>query len=308
MPTRLRARPLRVVSLLPAATEIVTVLDAAELLVGVSHQCPRPPEAELPLVTCGRIDGGMPAAGIHERIASMLGAQQSLFTLDAELIAGLHPDVILTQALCEVCAVSEQDVRALAATLSPSPSVVTLAATTLEGVFTDIATVAEALGQANEGERLLASLRARMRRVHNVLSSARAPRPRVAMIEWTDPPFAAGHWVPEMVRRAGGADVLAVAGQHSREVTWEMVVDAAPGVIVFAPCGYGIDRAAEEGRALLGSDDWFERRTVWAVDAATLVSQPGPGLVDGIETLAAIFNPALFPPPSTTRAIPLAVA
>ena len=309
MPGRSGARPLRVVSLLPAATEIVAALGAGEWLVGISHQC-RVPDGlrEPPRVTSGSVDGTLSAAGIHARVAGLVSAQEGFFALNGSMIAELHPDVILTQALCAVCAVSEPDVRALASTLSPSPGVVTLGATTLEGVFTDIMAVAEAIALAPDGERLVASMRTRMRRVHNILSSSRAPRPRVAVIEWTDPPFAAGHWVPEMVHRAGGADVLAVTGQHSREVTWEMVADAAPGVVVVAPCGYDVARAAEEGRALIAGDDWFGRRSVWAVDAARLVSQPGPGLVDGIETLAAIFNPGLFPVPPPARAVPLAIA
>ena len=309
MPARSRAKRLRVVSALPAATGIVAALGAADALVGISHQCRLPHGvAGLPRVTSGTVDGTMPAIDIHEQVAGIVRTGRSLFTLDTAAIASLHPDVILTQALCDVCAVSESDVRAVAATLSPSPSVVTLGATTLDGVFDDIATVGEALDLRSEAERLLTSLRTRMRRVHNILAASRAPRPRVAVIEWTDPPFAAGHWVPEMVRRAGGSDVLAVPGQHSREITWDMVTDAAPGVIVIAPCGYDAARAADEGRVLVATDAWFERRTVWAVDAASLVSQPGPGLVEGIEVLAAIFNPGLFPIPATSRAIPLVVA
>ena len=279
------------------------------MLVGISHQCRVPDGAsELPRVTSGSLDDGMSAIDIHERVAVLAQAQRSLYTLDSGTIASLHPDVILTQALCDVCAVSENEVRALASMLSPSPSVVTLAATTLDGVFNDITTVAQALGLENESDRLLTSLRTRMRRVHNILAASRAPRPRVAVIEWMDPAFAAGHWVPEMVRRAGGADVLAVPGQHSREITWEMVVDAAPGIVVIAPCGYGVERAADEARVLLSTNEWFERRTLWAMDSASLVSQPGPGLIEGIEVFAAIFNPGLFPVPSPAQAIPLAIA
>ena len=296
-------------SALPAATEIVLALGAEDSLVGISHQCRLCEEAAaLPMVTRGNVDETLPAVRIHEHVAGFVESGRSLFALHADVIESLHPDVILTQALCDVCAVSEQDVRALASRLSPSPRVVTLNATTLDGVLDDIAAVGEALGLHGECDRLLASLRARMRRVHNTLAASHAPRPRVAVIEWTDPPFAAGHWVPEMVRRAGGADILAVPGQHSREVTWDMVADAAPAVVVLAPCGYDVERAASEGRALLGTHGWFQRRTVWALDAAGLVSQPGPRLVDGIETLAAIFNPGLFPPPRTARAIPLAIA
>ena len=309
MPSRSRARALRVVSVLPAATEIVAALGAVDTLVGVSHQCRLPDgAAALPLATSGAVDGTTSAIDIHTRVVGLVESHQSLYALDADAIAALHPDVILTQALCDVCAVSEDDVRALASQLSPSPSVVTLGASTLEGVFTDIATIAEALDLQAESDRLLTALRTRMRRVHNVLAASRAPRPRVAVIEWTDPPFAAGHWVPEMIHRAGGADVLAVPGQHSREVTWDMVTDAAPEVVLVAPCGYGVERAADEARILLGTSEWLQRRTVWAVDAVSLVSQPGPGLVEGIEVFAAIFNPGLFPAPSTMRAIQLSVS
>jgi iron complex transport system substrate-binding protein len=309
VPSGSRAQPLRVVSVLPAATEIVAELGALDSLVGISHQCRLPEGArDLPLVTSGAVDGSSSAIEIHERVAGLVASHRSLYALDAETIASLHPDVILTQALCDVCAVSEDDVRALATSLAPSPSVVTLGASTLDGVFDDIATVGEALGLAAESGRLLAALRARMRRVHDILAASRAPRPRVAVIEWTDPPFAAGHWVPEMVRRAGGTDVLAVAGQRSREVTWEMVADAAPGVVVIAPCGYHVQRAADEARVLLSTSEWFARRTVWAMDAVSLVSQPGPRLVEGIEVLAAICNPGLFPVPSTADAIPVSFA
>lgn len=125
------------------------------------------------------------------------------------------------------------------------------------------------------------------------------------MLEWTDPPFAAGHWVPEMVYRAGGEDVLAVSGQHSREVTWETVTDAAPAIVAIAPCGYDLASSEREGRQLVRRDPWLDKRAVWALDARSLVSQPGPGLIDGIETMAAIFHPGLFESPPASRAIAL---
>jgi iron complex transport system substrate-binding protein len=201
--------------------------------------------------------------------------------------------------------VSEADVRAMANRIHRSPRVVTLSAQTLDMVFEDIMTVAGALDRRTRGEELLASLRERMKRVHNVLSLSQAPRPRVVVLEWTDPPFVAGHWVPEMVHRAGGVDVFAVPGQHSRQVLWDSIVDAAPAIVVVAPCGYDGARAAVEGEALVRKDPWLTRRTVWALDAARLVSQPGPSLVEGIETFAAIMHPALFTAPALSNAIQL---
>jgi iron complex transport system substrate-binding protein len=253
------------------------------------------------------IDSSVNAADINAQVATRAESGRSLFTLLEDAIAALHPDVIITQRLCDVCAISEGDVRSLAGKLTPSPRIVTLGATTLDGVFADIGAVADVLDLHRESEQLLSSLRTRMRHVHDTLAASRAPRPRVAVIEWTDPPFAAGHWVPEMVHRAGGTDVLTVSGQHSREVTWDTVADASPAIVLIAPCGYDADRSAEEGRALVAESDWLQRRTVWALDAAGLVSQPGPRLVDGIETFAAIFNPALFPAPLATRALPLSI-
>ena len=154
----------------------------------------------------------------------------------------------------------------------------------------------------------IAQARERMKRVHNVLSLSQAPRPRVVVLEWTDPPFVAGHWVPEMIHRAGGVDVFAVPGQHSRQVLWDSIVDAAPAVVLVAPCGYDAARAALEGEALIRKDPWLTRRTVWAVDAARLVSQPGPSLVEGIETFAAIMHPTLFTAPTSSNALQLTTA
>jgi iron complex transport system substrate-binding protein len=202
--------------------------------------------------------------------------------------------------------VSEQDVRALGARLKPTPRIVSVSGSTLDGVFADIATVAEALGVGGDAERLLSALRARMKRIHVALAAARAPRPTVAVLEWTDPVFAAGHWVPEMIHRAGGSDVLAVPGQSSREVTWETLADASPDLILVAPCGYDLDRAVLEARELVERRPGRVSRAVWALDARQLVSQPGPGLVTGIETMAAILHGGLFGAPLASRAVRVA--
>jgi iron complex transport system substrate-binding protein len=290
----------------PAATEIVAALGAADSLVGVSHECVLGAGAvQTPRVTSSAIGLTEAPGEINAQVTATSRSGTPLFTLHAAEIEALRPDVIITQGLCSVCAVSDVDVRALAARLTPAPRVLSISASTLDGVFDDIATIAAALDRRAEGERLVASLRARMKAVHVVLSTARAPRLRVAVLEWTDPPFAAGHWVPEMVYRAGGADVLAVSGQHSREITWDALAEASPAVVLIAPCGYDIARSVCEGRPLVDRDPWMQRQMVWALDATGLVSQPGPRLVDGIETMAAIFNPGLFSAPPPSHAVPL---
>lgn len=195
-----------------------------------------------------------------------------------------------------MCAVRETDVRALAARLSPPPRVVILGGETLEGIYADIARVATAIGAESEAEELSIGLRDRVLHVHTVLNRARAQRPRVALIEWTSPLFAAGHWGPEQVKRAGGADVLGIAGTHSVQVTLDSIRQAEPEIVLIAPCGYSLSRSAAEAARLLGDPEWswLAGRQVWALDANGLVSRPGPRVVDGIETMARIFNPALF--------------
>ncbi|MEX2182368.1 MAG: ABC transporter substrate-binding protein [Gemmatimonadaceae bacterium] len=301
----------RVVSLLPAATEIVAALGAADRLVGVTHECDHPPEVtSLPRVTTSAVDARADAADVDAAVRTLAGSGGALFRLLEERIRELAPDLILTQALCEVCAVMEGDVRALAARLSPSPRVITLAATSLDSVLEDIIVVGAALDAADEAEEVVAGARARMRRVHGTLKAAHAPRPRVAVIEWTAPPYAAGHWVPEMVRRAGGVDVLAAPGAHSVAVTADAVAAADPEVVVLAPCGYGLARAVAEGAQLLARPEWVwaRERRVWAIDANAFTSRPGPRLVHGVELLARCFHPTLFSTADRRAVQPLTAA
>ena len=290
---------MRVVTLLPSATEIVASLGAIESLVGVTHECDHPTQVASRLrVTASRVDGAGDPGVVDAQVRAVVEEGTSLYTLDEPAIRALRPDLIFTQALCDVCAVVETDVRALAARMSPAPRVVSLSATTLDGVFGDIARAAEAMGLADEGEELLSGMRARMLAVHDTLKAARAPRPRVAMVEWSDPIFAGGHWVPEMIRRAGGTDVLASPGDHSKVVSPDEIARAAPDIVLVAPCGYGIERAAAEARRLVASParPLPDRVAVWALDGNALTSRPGPRLVDGIEVMARIFNPSLFSP------------
>jgi iron complex transport system substrate-binding protein len=289
----------RVVTLLPSATEIVAALGALDSLVGITHECDYPAQVDSRLrVTSSLVNGADAPGAVDAGVRTLVAEGTSLYALDEPGIRSLQPDFIFTQALCDVCAVMETDARALAARLAPEPQVISLSATTLDGVFDDIATVAQTLSLQSEGKELLAGLRARLLSVHETLKAARAPRPRVAMIEWTDPIFAGGHWVPEMIRRAGGTDVLAETGEHSKVVTVETVAAAAPDIVLVAPCGYGVERAMEEARKLIASPGWNipASTVVWALDGNSLTSRPGPRLVDGIEVMARIFNPSLFTP------------
>jgi iron complex transport system substrate-binding protein len=290
---------MRVLSLLPAATEIVATLGALDRLVGVTHECDYPPEvARLPRVTRSAVDAAATPGAIDAAVREHVGAGRPLYELAEEEIRALAPDVIVTQAVCEVCAVSEHHVRALAARLRPAPRVVTVSATTLDGIFRDVATLADALGLTDRWQALSRALEARLADVHRTLKAARAHRPRVAVVEWTDPVYAAGHWVPEMVYRAGGADALATAGEPSRAVGVDALAAANPDVVVIAPCGYALERAVDEAQSLLGRDDWqwLRGRAVFAIDARALVSRPAPRVVDGIESFARMFHPGLFAP------------
>jgi iron complex transport system substrate-binding protein len=296
---------MRVISFLPSATEIVAALGHLDAIVGVSHECDFPPAVRSrDVVTSTAIDSGAAPGQVDHRVRDLVDAGRPLYDVREERVRELAPDVMVTQVVCDVCAVSEDDVRALAARMRPAPEVVTLGATTLDGIFEDIRRVAGALGADDRGDALIERSRARMRAVHEALAAARAHRPRVAVIEWTDPLFAAGHWVPEMVYRAGGEDVLAEPGEHSRTRTHESVRDADPQVVIIGPCGFDLIRSIADAERATATPEWgwTRRREVWAVDANALLSRPGPRVVDGIETLARIFNPDVFGPPDAIAA------
>lgn len=296
---------MRVVSLLPAATEIVAALGALPALVGISHECDFPPEvARLPRLTTSAVDRDDSSARIDAAVRAIAASGAPVFALDADQLRQLAPTLILTQALCEVCAVSAGSVCALADVATPSPRVLQLSGTTLDGIWGDVAAVGAALGRSAAAAELLADIAARLRAVHETLKGARAPRPRVAVIEWLDPVFFAGHWTPELVRRAGGIDVLASPGAHSATITAEQVRDAQPELLLFAPCGFDADRAEHEARALLDTQAWRWARGLrcWALDGNALTSRPGPRLADAVEVMAAIVAPTLFGPPDTKYA------
>ena len=287
----------RVISLLPGATEIVCALGAADSLVAISHECDYPPEiVHLPRVSTSAVDSSANSNEIDAAVRRVAESGLPLFALAADDIVRLAPTVIITQSLCEVCAVSDGDVRDIADLISPAPVVLPMTGTTLGGVWDDIRGIAAALDRSAEAEAMLTSIGERMRAVHEQLESARAPRPRVAVIEWLDPVFVAGHWTPELVRRAGGIDVVATPGAHSVQATVEQVREADPDIIVFAPCGFDVARTEREARALLATTAWQWARTrhVCAIDGNALTSRPGPRLADSVEVMAALFHPQLF--------------
>ena len=288
---------MRIVSLLPAATEIVAFLGATEHLVGITHGCDYPDViGSRARVTRSSVPRSDDPAATDAAVRALAGQGHALFALDESRIRALHPDVLLTQALCDVCAVSETAVRALASRLSPEPRIVTLGGTTLDGIYADIQAVADVVGAESDAEELLAGLRDRVKHVHDTLKTAKAPRPRAAVIEWTAPVYLAGHWGPEQVKRAGGVDVLGTAGAHSVPVSMETLAATAPEFVFVAPCGYSLASATAAAERLLRDDawSWLKGRQVWALDANGLVSRPGPRVVDGIETMARVMNPMIF--------------
>jgi iron complex transport system substrate-binding protein len=304
---------MRIISLFPAATEIVCALGAADSLVGISHDSDFPAEwlhEGIPRVTRSSIDIDAGPAEVDRmvRVADTLG--ESLHVLDADGISALEPDIIITQGICDVCAIREEDVRIIAESLYSPPVVLSLSANSLEEMMDDIRRVGAVIERSSLAEALVGRLEERLRRVHERLIAASVPRPRVAVLEWTDPIYNAGHWVPQMVRRAGGIEVLAKAGERSRIVTMDEVVAAKADTIIIAPCGYDAARAAAEGAMQMKKKEWawLAHRRAWAIDSGGLLSRPGPRLVDGVETLAEIFHPTVFPRPSRARALALSAA
>jgi len=276
---------MRVVSLVPAATEIVAALGGR--LVGVSHECDFPPAVRsLPRVTRATIDRALPSGAIDRAVAEAKRAGASPVEVDVQLIAQLRPDVLIGQSACDVCAVGEGELARLVTTLIPTPWVVTLHAHTLDGVFADIAKVGEALELRDEAQELAAGLRYRLRRVDSRARRAGA-RPRVLVLEWLDPPYVAGHWVPELVAIAGGDDVGSAAGEPSRPRPWGELAALAPDLVVVALCGFDEARAQAELAALTDRDaQSLLARRVEVINGNAYTSRPGPRLVDGAEILS----------------------
>jgi iron complex transport system substrate-binding protein len=291
---------MRVVSLLPSATEIVAALGCGDQLVGISHECDFPVQVtDRPRVTQCEIHGAeLPSAQIDAWVRETLAARGTLYTLDEALVRGLEPDVILTQQLCDVCAVNYGSVAAFARSLAKPPLVVNLQPSTLEDILADIGRVGAVLGAAARADSLTFELRSRVQRVAARVGAA-TPRPTCFLMEWTDPPFCGGHWNPQLVELAGGVDPIGRAGQPSRRVTWEEIAAADPDLIVLALCGNPLERARHEAAALASNPAWSRLRAVREGNVVTLdgnayFSRPGPRIVDSLELLAAIVHPELF--------------
>ncbi|HEY4704864.1 MAG TPA: cobalamin-binding protein [Thermoplasmata archaeon] len=292
---------MKVVSLLPSGTEILFALGLDDEVVGVSPECDYPPAARTkPVVSTNVIDpAAMSAGAIDATVMNHLKEGGSLYHLDSEKLESLAPDVILTQSLCKVCAASIEDVNAVASRLPKAPRIVSLEPHDLKGVLAAIETVGAETGRGAEARALVESLRARLLAVETATWDLERV-PTVACLEWFDPLFNAGHWVPDMVELAGGADVLSVPGKPSVKIEWRDVVTAAPEVLVLMPCGFGVDRAVAESSLLTRLPGWADlpavrRSQVYAVDASSYFSRPGPRLVDGVEMLAHILHPDEFP-------------
>jgi len=285
---------MRIVSLVPSATEILFALGLGDAVVAVTHECDYPPAArELPKVTRDSLPHDLTAGQIDAAVRARTDQGESIYELDVEALHALGPDLIVTQALCAVCAVSFDDVRAVAEQLETRPQVISLDPRTLGEVLGDVRTLAEATGCRDAGVALVQDAAARVDRVRLAVRDRR--RPRVAALEWLDPVYVAGHWTPQLIEYAGGLDVLGMAGEHSERRSWEEVAAAAPDVVVVMPCGYDAERAHAEALvygeklARLGAGE------VVAVDASAYFSRPGPRLIDGLELLAHVLQPDSVP-------------
>lgn len=291
---------MRVVSLLPSATEIVGVLDLTEKLVGVSHECDFPEEVNsLPRVTRCPIHGSpLSSSEIDEEVRKTLHENETLYTLDEELVRRLRPELILTQKLCDVCAVGYGSVARFAATLPGEPRIINLEPRTLKDIYSDIIRVADALGAPERGIEVVENLRERVTRVRERAAEAMF-RPRTVLLEWIDPPFCGGHWNPELVEIAGGEEMLGQTGEPSRRVEWEEVVRARPQVLVLACCGFTTGRTLKDLELLKSFPGFAElpavkSRRVYVADGSAYFARPGPRIVDSLEMLAEMLHPDLF--------------
>ena len=295
----------RIVSLLPSATEIICALGLSDALVGVSHECDWPPSVRaLPILTSAAIPVGLPSGETDRLVRERLARGEGLYALDAALMHALQPTLIVTQALCEVCSIALPDVLRAARRLPTNPPVISLEPGCIADIFSDIGRVAEAAGVPERAASVVAGLRERLDTVRQAVAGRE--RPRVALLEWLDPPFVAGHWGPEMIAAAGGMDTLGIVGEKSAHVRWEQLREAAPEVLIVAPCGYDEERArADLVEAPLppwwGDLPAVRSGRVFVMDGNAYISRPGPRVVDGTEILARLLHPNAFADGSYVR-------
>jgi iron complex transport system substrate-binding protein len=280
----------RIASLVPSATEMLFALGLGEQVVAVTHECDYPPEAaDKRHLTRSLVPEGLSAGEIDAEVRRLTGEGRHLYELDEPALAELEVDLIVTQAVCEVCAVSYDDVIAVADRLPTRPRVISLDPSNLEEVLADVPRLGEAAGVAERAIALRDGLERRLEAVRR--SVAGATRPGVLALEWLDPPFIGGHWVPEMIEIAGGEDVLGVAGEKSRTAEWDEITASNPEVVVAMPCGWDARRAHSEVDAHAAEVAGIGAERIWTVDAAASFSRPGPRLVEGTELLAHLLHP-----------------
>lgn len=301
---------MRIVSLLPAATEILFAAGAGDSVVGVTHECDFPAEAaKRPALIRPRVDASALPAEIERQVRELVGRRENIYALDAELLLKLQPDLIVTQDLCDVCAVSANDLSAAVSRFPAGkrPRVHSFTPRTLDEVWKGVREIAEAAGHAAEGQALAEWLALEVAAVRQAVAES-LPRPKVLCLEWFDPPYCAGHWIPEMVRIAGGLDVLGREGVPSVPIRWEEIISARPEMVILMSCGYNAGRNVSVWRSIKPPPGWDEipavrNDRVFAVDANAYFSRPGPRLSEGVALLAALLHPTRLGSNLAKRAI-----
>lgn len=304
-------RKMRIISLIPSGTDIAAFLDLDSYLVGKSHTCDHPAVESLPILTQSRVRYDMSPREIDDAVREALqngDGNSSLYVTDRDLLRDLTPDIVLTQTICDVCAVNA---NSAARDLPPNAHLVNLSATSFAGLWEDMREVAKVTSAYDtevieRAEDLISSLQARLAKVRLMVEGK--PRPKVLVLEWSDPPFIGGHWVPEVIELAGGEHVLGKAGEASRRATWEEIAEADPDIILLAPCGYNLEETASQGRALMDEPGFVELRAVqtdnvWATNATHLFSRCTPMSVRAVEVVAGVLHPDVCKQPIATEII-----
>ena len=289
---------MRIATLVPSATEMLFALGLGESVVAVTHECDYPTEARsIPHLTRTVLPPDIAAGEIDATVKAIVGEGRALYELDEERLAELGPDLIVTQSVCDVCAVSYEDVLEVAARLPSEPRVVQQDPSTLAEVLEDVVRLGEATGMRGEARELRAELEGRLAMVRAAVAGSSSPR--VIALEWLQPPYVGGHWVPEMISIAGGEDIAGPPGLKSPEVSWGELSGLEPDVVVAMPCGWGVEQARAQALEHWGRIAELGARTVFAVDAAATFSRPGPRLVDGVELLGHLLHPDLVASPGS---------
>jgi iron complex transport system substrate-binding protein len=300
---------MKIASLLPSTTEIICALGLEKNLIGITHECDFPTTITgRPHLTASRISHEtMSSREIDHAVRSNLDGHGSIYDLDEKLLEQLKPDLILTQELCEVCAVSYKTVQKAAKIFVADAKVVSLEPNTIADIFDNIKTVGELCGAAETAENVIVDLQNRLHKVRNKTENLEN-RPKVFMLEWLEPPFAPGHWTPEQVEIAGGDCLLGTAGKKSQTTTYEAILESKPEILVLIPCGYYTHDILRQLQSTKFPSDWRElpavkNNNVWALDASAYFSRPAPRVVDGAEVLAKIFHPQIFGEPNEKEAV-----